>query len=119
MVLAGSLLLVAAVAIQTSLLMSGHVTPLAIFAPGFMVTLSQGVALPYGQAGAMAAVPRLAGTAAGIGVFLQNFCGAAFAQLYGFIADGTPGPMVLTASASALLCLATGAVPFVLSRRRG
>ncbi len=118
-VLAGSLLLVAAVAIQASLLMSGHVTPLAIFAPGFLVTLSQGVALPYGQAGAMAAVPRLAGTAAGIGVFLQNFCGAAFAQLYGFIADGTPGPMVLTASASALLCLATGAVPFVLSRRRG
>jgi MFS transporter, DHA1 family, multidrug resistance protein len=118
-VLVGSLILFGAVVVQGSLLMSGHLTPLAIFAPGFMVTLSQGIALPCGQAGAMAVVPRLAGTAAGIGVFVQNFCGGAFAQLYGFIADGTPTPMVLTAGASALLCLAAGAVPFVLSRRGG
>jgi MFS transporter, DHA1 family, multidrug resistance protein len=116
-VLAGSLILFAAVALQGALLMSGHLTPLAIFLPGFMVTLSQGIALPYGQAGAMAAVPRLAGTAAGIGVFMQNFCGAAFAQLYGALADGTPTPMILTAGASALLCLVTGAIPFALSRQ--
>ena len=53
--------------------------------------MAQGLSLSYAQAGAMATNPKLAGTAAGVGVFMQNFCGAAFAQLYGFLADGTRG----------------------------
>jgi DHA1 family bicyclomycin/chloramphenicol resistance-like MFS transporter len=65
----------------------------------------------------MAVIPSLAGTAAGIGVFMQNFCGAIFTQVYGLIADGTPRPMILVVSLSGLLCLLVGALPFWLALR--
>src|SRR3977135_1909565 len=57
MVLIGSLLCLAAVAIQAVLLLSGHVSPLAFFLPWLSVTMAQGIALPYAQAGAMATIP--------------------------------------------------------------
>ena len=93
MVLAGSVLSLAAVATQSALLLTGHVTPLTLFMPGFFITMAQGISLSYAQAGAMETNLKLAGTAAGVGVFVQNFCGAAFAQLYGMLANGTPGPL--------------------------
>jgi DHA1 family bicyclomycin/chloramphenicol resistance-like MFS transporter len=46
-------------------------TPLVLFLPGSFMTMVQGISLPYAQAGAT--VPALAGTAAGIGVFVQNW----------------------------------------------
>ena len=118
MVLAGSTLVVSTVAVQSAFLLSGHVSPLVIFVPGFFITLAQGISLPYAQAGAMGTVPHLAGTAAGVGVFCQHFCGAFFAQLFGLLSDGTPGPMAVTALFSAILCLAAGATPFILAQRQ-
>jgi MFS transporter, DHA1 family, multidrug resistance protein len=118
MVLVGSTVLVAAVAVQSSLLLTGHVTPLTLFAPGFFITMAQGLSLSYAQSGAMATSPKLAGTAAGVGVFVQNFCGAAFAQLYGFLADGTPVPLTETTAITALLALIAGIVPFVMARKK-
>jgi hypothetical protein len=50
-------------------------------------------------------------------VFVQNFVGAAFAQLYGLLADGTPGPLMRTTAISALLGLLVGALPFAMARR--
>jgi DHA1 family bicyclomycin/chloramphenicol resistance-like MFS transporter len=92
-------------------------TPLAMFLPGTFLTMGQGIALPYGQAGAMATIPQLAGTAAGVGVFMQFFGGASFSQLYGFFADGTPVPMVAIATATGALGMIVGAIPLVLARR--
>ena len=117
MVLLGSLVMAAAVVTQSSLLLSGRVVPLVLFAPGFFVTLAQGLSLPYAQSGAMATNVKLAGTAAGIGVFVQNFCGAAFAQLYGLFADGTVTPLMQTTAITALCGLIAGALPFVMARR--
>ena len=117
MVLLGSLVMAAAVVTQSSLLLSGRVVPLVLFAPGFFVTLAQGLSLPYAQSGAMATNVKLAGTAAGIGVFVQNFCGAAFAQLYGLFADGTVTPLMQTTAITALCGLIAGAVPFVIARK--
>src|SRR5262249_17875701 len=85
MVLSGSLVCLAAVAIQGLLLVSLPPAPLMLFLPGAFVTMSQGIALPYAQAGAIGTIPRLAGTAAGIGVFVQQVLGAMFSQLYGLI----------------------------------
>jgi DHA1 family bicyclomycin/chloramphenicol resistance-like MFS transporter len=116
MVLAGSLILLAAVATQSSLLLSGDVTPLTLFAPAFFITMAQGISLPYAQSAAMATNPKLAGTAAGVGVFVQNFCGAAFAQLYGLLADGTPGPLTVTTAISVLFALCAGVLPFLMAR---
>jgi MFS transporter, DHA1 family, multidrug resistance protein len=117
MVLIGSVLAVTSVLVQALLLLNGMVTPITIFVPGFFLTMAQGIALPYSQVGAMAVIPSLAGTAAGMGVFMQNFWGAFFAQIYGLIADGTPRPMVLIVSLSGSLCLLAGVVPFWLARR--
>jgi MFS transporter, DHA1 family, multidrug resistance protein len=118
MVLFGSLVALVAVAAQSSLLLSGHVSPLTLFVPGFFITMAQGLSLSYAQAGAMETNPKLAGTAAGTGVFVQNFCGAAFAQLYGLLADGTAVPLTQTTALSASLCVVAGTVPFLLVRRR-
>jgi DHA1 family bicyclomycin/chloramphenicol resistance-like MFS transporter len=117
MVLTGSVMALVAVAIQSSLLLGGHVTPLTLFAPGFFITMAQGLSLSYAQSGAMATNRKLAGTAAGVGVFVQNFCGAAFAQLYGLLADGTPVPLTETTAITALLALIAGVLPFVMARR--
>jgi DHA1 family bicyclomycin/chloramphenicol resistance-like MFS transporter len=117
MVLIGAMLAMTTIMVQACLLLSGIVTPITIFLPGFFLTMAQGIALPYAQVGAMAIFPALAGTAAGIGVFMQNFCGAIFTQIYGLIADGTPRPMVLIVSLSGFLGLLAGALPFWLVRR--
>ena len=58
---------VASVAAQAVALWYGLLTPLVFFLPGTFLTMAQGIALPYAQVGAMAIVPRLSGTAAGIG----------------------------------------------------
>jgi MFS transporter, DHA1 family, multidrug resistance protein len=117
MVLAGASLNMVAAAVQAMLLLSGHVTPLAIFVPGMLTTLGQGLALPNGQVGAIRVMPGLAGTAAGIGVFFQMFLGAVFAEMYTILADGTPVPMVITCMTASILSLATGIVPYALRAR--
>jgi DHA1 family bicyclomycin/chloramphenicol resistance-like MFS transporter len=116
MVFAGSLLALAAVCGQAVVLSWGLVTPLAFFLPGTFITMAQGIAMPYAQVGAMAEVPRFAGTAAGIGVFMQNFGAAVFSQLYGIFADGTPRPMIMIAVLCGTLTLIVGAIPLLQKR---
>ncbi|MGA8615699.1 MAG: multidrug effflux MFS transporter [Xanthobacteraceae bacterium] len=118
MVFAGSLLVLATVTAQSCVQLSGYITPLTLFVPGFFISMAQGISLPYAQAGAMAINPKLAGTAAGVGVFMQNFAGAAFAQLYGFLANGTVLPMAETTTITGLFCLIVGSAPFYMARRR-
>lgn len=118
MVLIGSMLALASVAGQAFVLTHGFVTPLAFFIPGTFVTMAQGIAMPYAQVGAMAEIPRFAGTAAGVGVFMQNFGAAVFAQLYGLLADGTPRPMIMIAVLCGILTLIVGAIP-ILQKRFG
>lgn len=118
MVLLGAILAFLAVALLCGLLIVGYITPLAIFAPGFLITFAQGISLPYAQGGVIATMPRVAGTAAGIGVFMQNIVGAAFAQLYGFIADGTIWPIVFVTMLSATLGVLVAIPPAVMRRLR-
>jgi DHA1 family bicyclomycin/chloramphenicol resistance-like MFS transporter len=114
MIMIASSIAVAAAATQSALLITGHLTPLVLFVPGTFITLAQGLSLPFAQAGAMATIPRLAGTAAGIGVFAQNFFGAGFAQLYGLLADGTALPMVEITTATVGLGFLAASVPWFL-----
>jgi DHA1 family bicyclomycin/chloramphenicol resistance-like MFS transporter len=118
MVFAGSLLVLATVTAQACVQSSGHITPLTLFVPGFFISMAQGISLPYAQSGAMAINPKLAGTAAGIGVFMQNFAGAAFAQLYGLLANGTVLPLAETTAITGLFGLIVGSTPFYMARRR-
>ncbi|MCX7310491.1 MAG: multidrug effflux MFS transporter [Hyphomicrobiales bacterium] len=116
MVTIGSLVALASVTGQAIALESGWVTPLAFFIPGTFITMAQGLSMPYGQVGAMAEIPRFAGTAAGVGVFMQNFGAAVFSQLYGVFADGTPRPMVVIAVLCGVLTLIFGALPLLQKR---
>lgn len=111
----GAVVLLTAVALA-ALMVGGIVTPLSIFIPGFFITFAQGMALPNAQAGALQVSRDLAGTASGIGTFMQFFWAATFTQLYGLLADGTPIPMVITISIAASLSFTAGIVPFL---RRG
>ena len=95
------------------MLSNGRVLPSTLFIPGFFITMAQGISMPYAQVGAMAEVPRFAGTAAGVGVFMQNFCAAVFSQLYGLFANGTPRPMIMIAVLCGLLTLFVGAIPIL------
>jgi len=117
MVLIGSILSLASATALCLLLGAGVVTPLSVFIPGFFLTFSQGVSLPYGQAGAMAIEPRLAGTASGIGVCLQNLFGATTTQVYGFLADGTVWPLIITCGASSVLMMIFGVIPWLMRDR--
>jgi DHA1 family bicyclomycin/chloramphenicol resistance-like MFS transporter len=116
MVLAGSIILVSAVAVLIGFILAGIVTPLTIFVPGLFISMSQGIAMPNAQAGAIRTVPELAGTAAGIGVFSQLFCGGLFSQVLGFLADGTPRPVLLIVGTGAVLCFISGVAAFLLNR---
>ena len=117
MVLAGSVVVLITVLAQAGVQLSGYVTPLTLFTPGFFLSFAQGISLPYAQAGALETNPKLAGTAAGIGVFMQNFAGALFAQLYGLLADGTVLPLAEVTTLAGILSLLVGATPFVMARR--
>ena len=114
MILIAASIAVAAAATQSGLLLSGYLNPLVLFLPGSFMTMAQGLSLPYAQAGAMGTIPRLAGTAAGIGVFVQNFFGAGFAQAYGMLADGTPVPMIVMTSFTVGLGLVAASIPSFL-----
>jgi DHA1 family bicyclomycin/chloramphenicol resistance-like MFS transporter len=118
MILIAASIAVAAAAAQSSLLLSGHLNPLVLFLPGSFMTLAQGLSLPYAQAGAMGTIPKLAGTAAGIGVFVQNFFGAGFAQAYGMLADGTPVPMIVMTSFTVGLGFVAASIPSLLKSAR-
>ncbi len=117
MVLAGSVISMAAIVFQSALILGEYLTPLIIFVPGFVLTFAQGIALPNAQVGALRVIPRLSGTASGIGVFCQMFLGAVFSQIYSLLADGTPIPMIITVSCGAVLTLLAGVTPFVLRQR--
>lgn len=116
MVLIGSVLSFLAGAVMCALLAIGVVTPATLFVCGFFITFAQGIALPYGQAGAMAVEPALAGTASGVGVFMQNFLGASATQIFGLLADGTVWPLIYTCGAAAFLMLLFGFIPWWLRR---
>ncbi len=103
---------------QVGFILVGVITPLTIFLPGYFAIMSQGIALPSAQAGAINTAGTLAGTAAGIGVFIQLFAAGISTQIYGLIANGTPYPMALVVSVLTICTLIVGVIPF-MTRDRG
>lgn len=82
--------------------------PAALFLPMAFTAFAQGIAIPNGQAGAVAAAPEIAGAASGLAGFLQMAMAAVAAQLVGMIQDGTPYPTLaamLVCAAGALLAI--------------
>lgn len=118
MVLAGSVIGMATTIGQSAALAAGIVTPLSLFLPGFFITFAQGISLPFAQAGAMAIVPRLAGTASGIGVFLQLLLAGISTQGYGWLANGTVWPLIIVTCLGSVFVLIAGTLPWLAKRRK-
>tara|TARA_Y100001970_G_C14250953_1_gene871837 strand:- start:4055 stop:5215 length:1161 start_codon:yes stop_codon:yes gene_type:complete len=118
MVLIGSIIMTLGALTQVGFILVGVITPLTIFLPGYFAIMSQGIALPSAQAGAINTAGTLAGTAAGIGVFIQLFAAGISTQIYGLIANGTPYPMALVVSVLTICTLIVGVIPF-MTRDRG
>ena len=117
MVLSGSLIVLLSVSVQILLLSSGSMTPLTLSLPGFFITFGQGIELPSSQAGAIATAPKHAGTAAGVGVCVQMLIGGLAPQLYGFVANGTLEPYLISIAACALATITAGSIPMYLRHR--
>jgi DHA1 family bicyclomycin/chloramphenicol resistance-like MFS transporter len=102
---------------QAALIFAGALSPLLIFLPGGLVSFSQGLSMPNAQAGAMRIEPTLAGTAAGLGVFMQMFLSAIASELFGILSDGTALPMIELTMIGATVALGAAIVVFVYGRR--
>ena len=81
--------------VTLALMLAGYWTPWAIFLPTSFGALFQGVALPNTQAAFVSVDPQAAGTASGLGGFLQMGLAALVAQIVGSIQDDTPYPMAI------------------------
>ena len=119
MMLYGTLVSSAAIAVMAALLFAGMWNVWAIFIPGMVSAAGNGAALPNAAAGAANVDPRLAGTASGAAVFLQLFMGAAVAQAVGVAIGGTPYPMAASMALMSLLALATVAAGRLVQKPAG
>jgi DHA1 family bicyclomycin/chloramphenicol resistance-like MFS transporter len=117
MVLLGSSLAFIVFAGQAVLIIAGNLSPLLIFLPGGLVSFSQGLSMPNAQAGAMRVAPALAGTAAGLGVFMQMFLPAVSSELFGILSDGTALPMIDLTMTGAVVGLGSAIASFIIGRR--
>lgn len=101
MTILGCWVAVATAGVLVAWLAVGGLSMAALYIPGILIGIGQGLSMPYAQAGAMAVDPELAGSASGAVVFMQFFWPAALQQLTGLLADGTWHPM------AAVYCAAT------------
>jgi MFS transporter, DHA1 family, multidrug resistance protein len=113
MVLCGALLCFAAVLVQAMLILQGHFSPATIFVPGSVFSVAQGLSLPNSQAGAIRVAPNLAGTAAGLSLFIQMMLSALATEFYGVLADGTPRPMIWLTTLGSFLAVVTAVALFI------
>jgi DHA1 family bicyclomycin/chloramphenicol resistance-like MFS transporter len=114
MILLGATLALAFAVVPVLFTASGLWIPAAFFLPMAMVTLSNGIAVPSAQSGAVSAVPEATGTASSMISFMQQAAGAVIIQLVGILQNGTPWPMVTVVLISAMLSF----VGAMLLRRR-
>lgn len=119
MVMLGSVLNLLIVAVQTSAILAGHLSPALLFVPGGLMSFAQGLSLPNAQAGAIRVSPALAGTAAGLGVFVQFFLSAIASEACGVLADGTPIPMVAISTIGAIMGVVAAGVLFLPKKTAG
>jgi MFS transporter, DHA1 family, multidrug resistance protein len=113
-VLLGSLTALTASGAALGMALAGVWTIWALVLPAMLLAATLGFAMPSAQAGAVAAMPELAGTASGLAGFVVTVLGAAATQIVGNLYDGTPYPI-----AGVMTLASTLAVGAALLARRG
>ncbi|MEC7488830.1 MAG: multidrug effflux MFS transporter [Pseudomonadota bacterium] len=118
MVLAGGVIgMITVELLTTSLLLMPNI-PVALFLPGTLLGIAQGLSLPYAQAAAINSEPELTGTASGVVMFL-HFIAAALASLFiSTLYDGTFFPLIEVVTTLSIFALISGALANTLQQRR-
>ncbi|MEE2996891.1 MAG: multidrug effflux MFS transporter [Pseudomonadota bacterium] len=92
--------------------------PLALFLPGALIGVAQGLAMPHAQAAAINADPDLTGTASGIVMFL-HFSAAAIASLFiSSLYDKTFFPMIEVVFTLSVCALVSGLIANAYQQKR-
>jgi MFS transporter, DHA1 family, multidrug resistance protein len=105
MVLVGTFLSLASIAVMAAAFAAGFVHPAALFGPTFFVGTGNGLVLPSGIAGAVSVKPDLAGAAAGLSGSFQIGFGALVAPLIGVSLDTTVWPLITIMALCSLLAI--------------
>ena len=113
-----AVLSVAVLAIAAAFWM-GHLHPLSLFGPMFVVGLGNGMSLPNAIAGAVSVRPDLAGAASGFTGSMQIGAGAVTSALVGWLLSGVlwPGtiwPLVLVMAVCCCIAVGSGGVARLL-----
>ena len=117
MLVAGSALALSGTLLSLFLALTFEWGPLMIFGPAVIVAAANGLTMPNSQAGAVSHHPDAAGTASGLGGFLQMMIASVFAQAVGTLQNGTPYPMIGFMIAASSLALISIVVPLVWGRK--
>lgn len=92
--------------------------PVALFLPGAVIGIAQGLAMPHAQAAAINAEPDLTGTASGVVMFLHYFAAAAASLFLSTLYDKTFFPMIEIVFILSILALGSGIFANACKRRR-
>lgn len=118
MVLTGTLIATAGMALELALFHLGYGGPLVFFGGMVLMTIGNGMALPNSAAGLLSVRPALAGSASGLSGALQIGGGAAAAALAGRILTEDSGAAPLLWLMLICSAISTAAVLFVIVRGR-
>jgi DHA1 family bicyclomycin/chloramphenicol resistance-like MFS transporter len=105
MVLLGSVVALAASAAALGLALGGIWTVWGLIGPAAAIGFANGLSMPSAQAGAVASVPELAGTASGLAGFLGTLIGAVATQIVGAFQDATPLPIAVAMTLASVCAL--------------
>jgi DHA1 family bicyclomycin/chloramphenicol resistance-like MFS transporter len=100
------------------LFLAGLNTPWAIFAPGIIMGLCHGLAMPNAQAGGVSINPQIAGSASGLMTFTQMSIGAGFGQVAGMLPHDSPLPVAILIAVAGVGGFLVYNVPMYLTRTR-
>jgi DHA1 family bicyclomycin/chloramphenicol resistance-like MFS transporter len=121
MILAGSVLGLAAALIAPALLFAGRTGAAALFLPMVAVGVANGIALPNAISGALSVRPEIAGAASGLSGAAQIGTGALLSAIAGAALTGATNalPMFAIMAAAALLALLCAVGIYRRNRRLG
>jgi MFS transporter, DHA1 family, multidrug resistance protein len=92
--------------------------PIALFLPGAVIGIAQGLAMPHAQAAAINAEPDLTGTASGVVMFLHFFAAAAASLFLSTLYDQTIYPLIEIVFVLSICALASALFANASKRKR-
>ncbi len=84
-----------------------------LFASSALFSMGNGLAMPNTQAGALNAIPEIAGTASAAAAFLQTMMGAVVAQTVGLLVTDSATPMFVAIALTSVFALGFAILPTI------